>query len=71
MFLDFLDFREEIKKKYLRKTVLKMWSQICENDLCVHKTTFRKRGEKDRKKTESVHNLLQILGTKNVLPVDF
>ena len=28
MFLDILEFREENKKKYLGKTVLKMWSQI-------------------------------------------
>ena len=28
MFLDILEFRVENKKKYLGKTVLKMWSQI-------------------------------------------
>ena len=59
MFLTILDFRAENKRNCLEKTVLKMWSQIC--DLTPYVSS----------KHESVYNLWRILRTKLVVLVDF
>ena len=50
MFLDILEFTVENKKNCLGKTVVKMWSQmLTKSGSKVHKTTFRKKCENQKK----------------------
>ena len=75
MFRDILEFTVENKKYCLRKTVVKMWSQICNKKAYVStKILLEKRAtnkKRKEKKHKHIHILWRILGTKLVPLVDF
>ena len=78
MFLGILEFRvnnnKTKQKKHFWKIVLQILSQICEKmphlstKLLLEKSAETK---KTQKKHETVNNLWRILGTKQLLSVDF
>ena len=67
MCLDVLEFEIQNKQKMFRENCFEnLVSDWWKNEICVHKTTFRKKckNKKKPKNHESVHNLWQIMGTK-------